>query len=228
MGTGTLINLHAHTRFSDGRFSPEQLVACAAEEGLTHLAITDHFETLKVPSLPAERLPEYHSLLRGLGEKFDLNVLAGVELDTCPGRCDLWSLPFDRVNRLDLVLLEYVSDPLMCGLPLEQVDPLLSRLQVQVVLAHTDIERVFHHLEPEELAVELEKRDLAVEVNTAFPYQRGGKYFFEHAERYFRAFRGRVSISIGTDIHRTLSEVSNLDRAYRFVRRLGLEEDLLL
>ena len=36
------IDLHCHTTASDGALDPEQLVARAAEQGVSHLAITDH------------------------------------------------------------------------------------------------------------------------------------------------------------------------------------------
>ena len=39
---GRRIELHAHTHFSDGSLSPEDLVALARERGLSALAITDH------------------------------------------------------------------------------------------------------------------------------------------------------------------------------------------
>jgi len=36
------VDLHTHTTYSDGSFSPEELVMLAAEKGLSALAITDH------------------------------------------------------------------------------------------------------------------------------------------------------------------------------------------
>jgi hypothetical protein len=64
-------------------------------------------------------------------------------------------------------------------------------------------------------------------VNTASIYKRQGIPYYEHAERYYRAFHDKVSMSIGTDSHRTLSEVSNVARGYAFVDRLGLATDLI-
>jgi len=37
-----MIDLHVHTNKSDGQYSPEEVVAMAAERGITALAITDH------------------------------------------------------------------------------------------------------------------------------------------------------------------------------------------
>jgi 3',5'-nucleoside bisphosphate phosphatase len=40
-----VIDLHTHTTFSDGTFTPEELVALARERGLTVVAVTDHDST---------------------------------------------------------------------------------------------------------------------------------------------------------------------------------------
>jgi 3',5'-nucleoside bisphosphate phosphatase len=40
-----VIDLHTHTTFSDGTFTPEELVALARERGLTAVAVTDHDST---------------------------------------------------------------------------------------------------------------------------------------------------------------------------------------
>ncbi|MBV9577729.1 MAG: PHP domain-containing protein, partial [Chloroflexi bacterium] len=37
-----MIDLHVHTTASDGRLSPTDVVAAAAERGLDAIAITDH------------------------------------------------------------------------------------------------------------------------------------------------------------------------------------------
>ena len=37
-----LVDLHTHSTFSDGRYTPTQLVQEAMAKGLTVLAITDH------------------------------------------------------------------------------------------------------------------------------------------------------------------------------------------
>lgn len=40
-----MIDLHSHTTFSDGTFTPEELVALARERGVTVLGLTDHDST---------------------------------------------------------------------------------------------------------------------------------------------------------------------------------------
>lgn len=64
------IDLHTHTTFSDGTFSPGELVALALERGLSTLAVTDHDST--------EGLPEAFQAAEGTG----LEVVPGVEFST--------------------------------------------------------------------------------------------------------------------------------------------------
>ena len=43
------IDLHIHTTYSDGVFSPEKVVDAAIEAGLDAIAITDHDNVLSYP-----------------------------------------------------------------------------------------------------------------------------------------------------------------------------------
>lgn len=65
-----LADLHSHTWFSDGSLSPEVLLARAAANQLTHLAITDHDTTAAFEQIePAWIAPE-------------LTLIAGVEISS--------------------------------------------------------------------------------------------------------------------------------------------------
>jgi predicted metal-dependent phosphoesterase TrpH len=64
------IDLHLHTRYSDGRTSPAEILRHAASLGLKTVAITDH-DTLKA-------LPEAHYVAGETG----LTLIPGVELTT--------------------------------------------------------------------------------------------------------------------------------------------------
>jgi DNA polymerase (family 10) len=224
-----VINLHTHTTFSDGSFPPERIVERAAKDGLTHIAVTDHFETSKVASLSTGDFEKYLSTIRGLRKKYEgtIEVLAGVEIDANPDRCDLDSLPFDLLNELDLVLFEHVNDKTNGGNGIEDLDRILSNVSVPRGLAHSDIKTCFADVKPAEVADSLSSRGLFVELNTALPYRRNGLTFYERAEDVIRDFGEKVKLSIGTDIHRRLAEVSNVQSAYYFVRRLDLIDDLL-
>lgn len=83
-GTGP-VDLHAHTTFSDGLFSPEELVEQAAARGLTAIGVTDH-DTL-----------EGVDRALAAGRRFGIEVVPGAEL-SC------------SVNGVDLHILGYFLD----------------------------------------------------------------------------------------------------------------------
>ncbi len=64
-----MIDLHTHTRFSDGSLTPTEVVELAAREGLSAVAITDHDSIDGV----AEAL--------AAGERLGIEVVPGVELN---------------------------------------------------------------------------------------------------------------------------------------------------
>lgn len=64
------IDLHTHTTYSDGTFTPAESVALAVERGLAAVSISDHDST--------EGLDEAFRAAEGTG----LEVVPGVELST--------------------------------------------------------------------------------------------------------------------------------------------------
>lgn len=64
-----MIDLHTHTTYSDGSLRPAELVALAAELGLSAVAITDHDTVDGVPEALAA------------GERLGFHVVAGVEIN---------------------------------------------------------------------------------------------------------------------------------------------------
>ncbi len=85
-------DLHMHTYYSDGRPSPQELLAQAAQLGLKTVAITDHDNTRGV----REAIP--------LASQYGLNLIPGVEF-TC--RWDALQAP---PGKTDIDLLGYFID----------------------------------------------------------------------------------------------------------------------
>ncbi len=88
-------DLHIHTTFSDGNFSPAQIVQQAADKGLRVLGITDHDCVEGIP--PAVEA----------GEKFGMEIIPGVELSALMGEMEIHILGYyidyeDRVFRQQL------------------------------------------------------------------------------------------------------------------------------
>jgi histidinol phosphatase-like PHP family hydrolase len=231
MGAGPLINLHTHTRYSDGDHLPDDVVRSAYSAGLRAIGVSDHFMTTKVPSpLTKEEFPRYLRHLRSLRMMYEgkMSVLAGVEIDTNRRRGRLDELPFEMLNELDFVLFEYAEDPVQNGISLEELGAIRAKIEAPCGLCHWDMDRIFPGADPEELADKLHSLDLFVEVSTSDYYTREGLHFYELGERFFHAFRGKVKVSIGTDSHRRLSEVGNIGRGVEFVQRLGLLGQLVV
>jgi DNA polymerase (family 10) len=96
---------HAHTTWSDGALSIEQMARAAMQRGLTLLAITDHSAYLGVTGgLTAETLPkqreEIQRVRQKLGDSFTL--LHGIEVDiTADGHL---ALPDEALASLDVVI----------------------------------------------------------------------------------------------------------------------------
>lgn len=67
------IDLHAHTFYSDGVLSPEELVGYAASKGIQTLAITDH-----------DTVAGLHEALRS-GNEHNVDIIPGVELTAGDG-----------------------------------------------------------------------------------------------------------------------------------------------
>jgi histidinol phosphatase-like PHP family hydrolase len=225
-----MINLHTHTRYSDGDHLPDDVVRSAYSAGLRVIGISDHFLTGKVSNpLTEEAFPRYLRHVRSLEEMYKgkIRVMAGVEVDANRERGRLDELPYDLLNQLDFVLFEYAADPQQRGIPLPELARIRARIGVPCGLCHWDVDRIFNGMRPEDLSEDLRRWAFFVEVSTSDYYTRDGQHFYELGERFFRAFQGRVKVSIGTDSHRRLSEVGNVGRGVDFIRRLGLEGQLV-
>ena len=79
------VSLHTHTVFSDGKYTVEELVRLAMENGLTAIGISDHSFTRfdQRYCMKDGRIPEYLTEIRRVGEKYrgQIEVCAGLELD---------------------------------------------------------------------------------------------------------------------------------------------------
>lgn len=91
-----MIDLHLHTTASDGRLSPEQLVARAAAAGLTTIAVTDH-DTVAA-------IAEVTSLAAARG----IRVVTGIEITAVDDGRDVHMLGyfFDPGSQTLLTVLE--------------------------------------------------------------------------------------------------------------------------
>src|SRR5512143_513613 len=82
LASSGLVDLHAHTLFSDGLFTPEELVEEAARQKLTAVAITDHDAVGGVDRAVAA------------GRQLQVEVVPGVELSCNTNGVDVHVLAY--------------------------------------------------------------------------------------------------------------------------------------
>lgn len=95
-------DLHAHTTYSDGSSSLEEMARVAQKQGYAYLAITDHSPHIAVTQgVDAEQLAQQIDAIDRLNESFDdFRLLKSVEVDILEdGSLDL---PDEILKRLDL------------------------------------------------------------------------------------------------------------------------------
>jgi len=96
--------MHAHSTYSDGRNSIEEMARAAIARGYEYIAITDHSKSLTVAhGLDEKRLREQAREIGAVNERLDgFRVLHGTEVDILPdGSLDLED---DALDALDFVV----------------------------------------------------------------------------------------------------------------------------
>jgi len=226
-----MMNLHNHTTYSDGRFSPRDIVEAAIRSNLTVVGLSDHYRTAKTRSLQPAMLDEYIEHVRRLALHYKdrIRVLVGLEIDSCPERTDdLSYLPFAQLNKLDFVLFEYVQDEEAGGMSLWELFDMRKELEPPVGLAHNDMGRNFAETEPTVLIPVLETNHLFLELCPSLRHAKLQRPLYRHSADFFSRLKGsKVELSVGTDTHDNLEDVGDVHDAYAFMKELGLEKNLL-
>jgi len=225
-----MMNLHTHTTFSDGRYPPREIIEAGVEFGLTHIAITDHYMTSKVDSIPFDKLLSYIQEIKALAEEFQdqIKVLCGVEFDACNKRTDFSKIRYEDLNSLDLVLFEYVQNDIWNGMPLWELLRIRENIKCPVGLAHNDIGKNFSHTKYDELIAVLEANKIFIELCPSLRNSKLNTPYYHFAEGFFASLRGtEVLISIGTDTHSNIKSVGNISDAMEFIESYGLGDNLI-
>jgi DNA polymerase (family 10) len=96
-------DLHAHTDWSDGRHSLDELIAAAETRGYEYIIVSDHSKSTAIANgLDVTALRAQRALIRELQPRFKIRILAGSECDIlADGTMDF---PDDVLAELDVVL----------------------------------------------------------------------------------------------------------------------------
>jgi DNA polymerase (family 10) len=218
-------DLHAHTTFSDGANSLEEMAAAARQKGYRYLAITDHSQSLKVArGLSPQGLMEQGRQIDELNRQWDdFRLLKGTECDILTdGRMDF---PDEVLAELDVVVASVHGQ---FDLPAEQqTDRILTAMRNP----HVDI--IGHLtgrllLKRSGLAVNWE-RLLAAGIGTGTALEMNGSPHRLDAspEKAMQWIRQGGRVSLDSDSH-TIGELSYMRHGIRLARRAWVPPDRVL
>lgn len=217
--------LHAHSRWSDGAHSLDELVAAARARGLSYLALTDHSRGLGVANgLTPERLREQRQEVAALnGQLTGFTILHGTEMDIRgDGSLDF---PDEVLAELDLVIASIHS-----GFR-QSREQLTGRVCAAMRNPYVDIiahptgrllgERDPYEIDLEEVVRVARETGTALEIN-AYPLR------LDLADVWARRAKDAgVMLAINTDVH-VLSQFETLDYGVAVARRGWLEKEDIL
>jgi histidinol phosphatase-like PHP family hydrolase len=229
-----VINLHNHSTWSDGQYTPAQLVEIGLQSGLTHVGISDHFFTQKMfesrTFVDVDQLDDYIADLHNTASQFagQIGVLTGIEIDWSaraqPKLAELWK----KIAALDYVLFEYVEDLDWHGYSLESLLTVRPQIPIPVGLAHNHLAENFRALYTiEELVHALEEYDIFVELSTNPLTMYHTNPDSDNIHLWHVLAESRVRFSIGSDTHGFAADVARSESAYRFLEKHGLTDQLI-
>lgn len=97
-------DLHAHTVWSDGDQTIEQMAEQARQKGYEYIAITDHSRSLVIArGLPVEKLQKQHEEIREINKRWDdFQILTGIEMDILNE--GILDYPDEIIKEMDVVI----------------------------------------------------------------------------------------------------------------------------
>ena len=229
-----MINLHNHSTWSDGQYTPELLVKNAVVHGLTHVGISDHFFTMKL-TLPrfyvsVNQIDAYAADLRRVADEYGrwIQVLAGIEVDWSARASPLFPALWPQIDLLDYVIFEYVQDEEWFGDSLEALIEVLPEIPIPAGLAHNNLNQNFAEcFTPEALVSLLQEHHLFVELSTnpeTLNYRDEDPY---SARLWDALAESDVRFSIGSDTHRRIDDIARVADAHQFLQERGLLDRLI-
>ncbi|MFP4662023.1 MAG: DNA polymerase/3'-5' exonuclease PolX [Halanaerobiales bacterium] len=215
-------DLHIHSRYTDGAYTIEELIAEARKRGYQYIAITDHSQSLRVAQgMSPERLLGQIEEIDSLQEKYsDIKIYRGIEVDIdSEGKLDY---PDEILARLDLVIASIHSG---FNQSREQITRRVVRAMENPyvnIIAHLRgrliKKREAYPIDVEAVIEKAAETGTCLEIN-ASPYR------LDIDDVICRQAKAkRVKIAINTDSHH-LSEFDDMILGVAVARRGWLEKD---
>ena len=228
------LNLHIHSKYSDGRNTISQIVSAALDKGLDYICITDHFTN----SWKADVIPNLNSLAKIemyldeidqfqkylLDEGRQMALFKGIEIDL--SSTEKYIVNNILPTKFDILLFEY----------LESIEGIFF---IKKIINYwkgktknsTDFPIIgLAHFDPSFFAIGgmnilidfLTENQIFFEFNTSYPQFYSQKYcsFFDKLKER------NVLVSIGCDSHH-ISTLKDIEEAYDRIKFYELESNLI-
>ena len=228
------LNLHIHSKYSDGRNTISQIVSAALDKGLDYICITDHFTN----SWKADVIPNLNSLAKIemyldeidqfqkylLDEEKQMALFKGIEIDL--SSTEKFIVNNILPTKFDILLFEY----------LENIESIFF---IKKIINYwkgktknsTDFPIIgLAHFDPSFFAIGgmnilidfLTENQIFFEFNTSYPQFYSQKYcsFFDKLKER------NVLVSIGCDSHQ-ISNLNDIEEPYDRIKFYELESNLI-
>lgn len=202
-----IMDIHNHTIWSDGVGTVDEIIENAINNKVDIIGISDHFNTIKCNSVLTAKLEQYVKSLEKKKEKYKdkIEVLAGIEICMNKDWCELDRLPYDKLNKLDYVLFEYI-DWFPSSVNLKELKNYVDKFTCKKGLAHTDIFSLIKKYGINNVINKIKEYDLFWEINVNkgygyFDYIIMNKEKPEVIEVFNKLKKNKIKITVGSDTH---------------------------
>lgn len=225
------INLHIHSKYSDGKNSIQSIIKSALNANLEYIAITDHFSnSCKAKIIPTLNSTEkivnyineielYNAQLKE--ENLKLAVLKGIEIDL--GSSETYISSLIQPKDFDLILFEYLEVPESIAFLkniISNWQGSLNEKQLPLLgLAHFD-PSYFMYGNLETLISFLSKFNIFFEFNSSYSY-----FYSTKNALFFEKIKERdILVSIGCDSHSMLN-IGDIEDPFIAIENYGLKKN---
>ena len=198
-----MIDLHAHTVFSDGELIPAELVRRAEVLGLSAIAITDHGDSSNIDWI----VPRIVSISEELNSVLNIRVVPGIEITHVPPR--LIAETADKARKLGARVIVVHGETI--------VEPVAPGTNAAALRADVDI-LAHPGLITASLVDEAREKGILLEITA----RQGHSLTNGHVARL--AKKADAKLVINTDTH-SPGNLINAETAKRIVCGAGLSED---
>ncbi|MBY8980046.1 MAG: PHP domain-containing protein [Candidatus Lokiarchaeota archaeon] len=228
------LNLHIHSKFSDGRNSISQIVLTALKKGLDYICITDHFtnswkddiipnlNSLNKIEMYLEEIDHFQKYL--LEEERQMALFKGIEIDL--SSTEKFILNSISPAKFDIILFEYLESIEGISFMKKIINYWKRNIKNSkafplIGLAHFDPS--FFAINGMNILIDfLTENKIFFEFNSSYPQFYSQKY-----RSFFDQLKERnILVSIGCDSHH-ISTLKDIEEVYDRIKFYELESNLL-